>query len=122
MKPLLRKGKPGIFGSRAAAVRRPFRGWVEATRKAALTALALTLLACQTPHAPEAVVRTVEVRVPVPVACVPPETPQHQPARATLPATTGELIQALTGELILRRAYDDAIEPVIAACQLHTRR
>lgn len=86
-------------------------------RKTVIVGAVLALAACQTPRAPEPVVRTVEVRVPTPVPCVPESTPQHQPSRASLPEEVGALIVALTQELIERRRYDDSAEVVIAACR-----
>ncbi len=87
-------------------------------RKLAVLVSGALLTACQTARVPEPVVRTVEVRIPVATACVPNGTPTTPPPRATLGiGETGSLIQTITGELIARRAYDDQVAPVIAACR-----
>ena len=98
MKPLLRKGKAAI-----------------------IALLGISLTACQTARAPEPIIRTVRVNVPIAIQCVPANTPTTPPARQAL-GTSGEvgtLIQQITAELIERRQYDDLIAPVLEACR-HT--
>jgi hypothetical protein len=88
-----------------------------------LLAAILALAACQA-HGPVAPPQIVvhEVAVPTPVACVPAATPEHQPARTATPEALGragldDMLAAITAELVRRRAYDDQVEPVLAACR-----
>lgn len=85
--------------------------------------LAILLCACNT-TAPAPVERIVVQTVdrPVPVSCVPPGAPEHQPPRTATPealarAGIDAVLTAVTAELVRRRAYDDAAEVVIAACR-----
>lgn len=80
----------------------------------------LFLAACATHPTVEPLIRVQEVRIPVMIQCIPPNTPDPPARTATgdaLSGETGSLIQAVTEELIRRRAYDDQIAPVIAGCR-----
>lgn len=74
----------------------------------------ITLTACST--TPEPTIRTVEVRVPVAISCVPPETP-NPPARIPIPEETGPAIQAMAEELLRWRAYGEQTEAILSACR-----
>lgn len=93
------------------------------SRIAFALAACLALAACATDGVtPAAQIVVHEVDRPVAVACVPAGTPEHQPARTATPDALGragldEMLAAIAAELVRRRAYDDQIEPVLAACR-----
>ena len=83
---------------------------------------ALLLASCATNDAPEPVIRTVTVQVPVAVSCVPenlgpapvyPDTPQ---ALADAPDAAARFAIIAAGRLLrIQRAAE--VEPVIAGCR-----
>jgi len=88
-----------------------------------LPALALALPACATTSPPEPVVRTIEVRVPVAVPCVPDglsEPPEYVDSREALlaarddPALAYALVQAGRDQRDARLAM---LEPIIRGCR-----
>jgi len=88
-----------------------------------LIALALALPACTTTAPPEPVVRTIEVRVPVAVPCVPDgvsEPPEYVDSREALlasrddPALAYALVQAGRDQRDARLAL---LEPVVRGCR-----
>lgn len=77
----------------------------------------LPLAACATTK-PEPTVRTVEIRVPVPVTCLPkgfPGPPAYPNPSAGRSAA--EKVQLMGAELLLRRQRAAETEPVIAGCR-----
>lgn len=85
--------------------------------RALILACAPLLMAVQCATTREPEIRTVEVRVPVAVSCVPEGTPTETPARADVSGETGSVIQAITAELIQWRGYGAQVAPVLAACR-----
>lgn len=85
-----------------------------------LLAVLCLLLGCATPPTPEPVIRTVEVRVPVPVRCTPmlspePDYPATDEARA-MAADIFEGVKLLLAEIILRKAREAELKDQLAAC------
>lgn len=62
---------------------------------------------------------TVEVKVPVPVPCVTavPARPEYEFGKLTLAASEGEKVLALARDWPRGRAYEGALEAVIAGCR-----
>lgn len=81
----------------------------------AVTIIAALLLAgCATPREPA--IRTVEVKVPVPVACVErvPELPAPLPAPP--PADAGQALSLALAKLLEWRAYGIEADGKLSAC------
>lgn len=84
-------------------------------------ALAVFLLSgCAATPPPEPIIRTVEVRVPVPVRCTPmlspePDYPATDEARA-MAANIFEGVKLLLAEIILRKAREAELKGQLAAC------
>lgn len=80
------------------------------------------LAACGTTKAPEPVIRTIEVKVPVPVTCVPsnlgpaPTYPDTDHALRAAPSAP-ERYQLLAAGRLLRIQRQSETEPVIAGCR-----
>lgn len=82
--------------------------------------LSLALAGCATPPVQEPLIRTVEVRVPVPVRCSPmlspePDYPATDEARA-MAADIFEGVKLLLAEIILRKAREAELKDQLAAC------
>ena len=87
----------------------------------ALPLLALLLVGCA-PHVPEPKIVTREVRVPIPVTCVPEELPPPPDyARAAPDAPLDELARAAAIGLAQRDARLALLEPVVEACRVTDR-
>ena len=87
-----------------------------------ILALAAALAGCATTTPPEPVVRTVEVRVPVAVQCVPkgtPEPPAYVDTDAALKAAAGpeDRFQLLAAGRIQRIQRQAVTEPILRSCR-----
>lgn len=93
------------------------------TVRPVLISLGVSLMAvagCAT--APEPVIRTVEVKVPVAVSCVPADLrqePSYPDTDAALKATAGpdDLIKLLGAGRLLRNQWLSEVRPVLKACR-----
>lgn len=90
-------------------------------RPAALAA-ALLLAGCATTAPPEPVIRTVEVRVPVAIQCVPkgmPEPPAYVDTDAALKSAAGpeDRFQLLAAGRIQRMQRQAVTEPILRTCR-----
>lgn len=86
-----------------------------------VAATCLVLAGCATRPA-EPVIRTVEVRVPVPVTCVPSglrAEPAYPDTTAAIKASPGpgDLLQLLMAGRILREQWLSEVRPVLALCR-----
>ncbi len=88
-----------------------------------LGCLTLSLAACASPAAPEPIIRTVEVRVPVPVSCIPADFDRDGPAYpdtdaallgAEDPAERYSLLWAGRG---IRQAREAELMGVLEGCE-----
>jgi hypothetical protein len=99
------------------------RTLLDIAAKVALTVcLTSACTACATKAPPEPVVRTVEVKVPVPVACVPASLgapPAYVDTDAALKSAAGpeDRFQLLAAGRIQRNQRLAQVEPVIKGCR-----
>lgn len=90
--------------------------------KPALALMAVLLLAACATKPSEPIIRTVEVRVPVPVACAPadlgsaPGYPDTDAALRGAPGAAERYLLIAAGRL-LRQARLDVLEKVVEACR-----
>jgi hypothetical protein len=89
---------------------------------ALIIAAAALLAACGSTARPEPEIRTVEVKTPVAVSCVPkglPRPPEGLETRESLAAvsTPEERLQRLGADWLRRVARAELVEPVIAICE-----
>jgi hypothetical protein len=87
-----------------------------------IAAAALSLAACASTQAPEPIVRTVEVKIPVAVSCVPKDLrdpPGYVDGDAALKAAAGpeDRYQLLGAGRIQRKQRLAELEPIIKGCR-----
>jgi len=91
-------------------------------RSILIIAAALAVTGCATTAPPEPVVRTVEVKVPVAVQCVPdktPEPPAYVDTDAALKSAAGpeDRFQLLAAGRIQRNQRLAVLEPLLRSCR-----